>query len=148
MLSKEKEIRFTNEGTVELIVKEYNEIIVYQYAGFWERFLARFLDTLIIIIPQLCIPLVPAWLYWSLQQSSEKERTVGQGVAQIKLMSIDGNKVTFGQATGRFFGNFLNVITFFVGYLLFFTGEKKQCLHDMLSGTIVVKEIGRKKINE
>ncbi|MDE1205306.1 RDD family protein [Tenacibaculum larymnensis] len=148
MLSKEKEIRFTNEGTVELIVKEYNEVIVYQYAGFWERFLARFLDTLIIIIPQLCIPLVPAWLYWSLQQSSEKERTVGQGVAQIKLMSIDGNKVTFGQATGRFFGNFLNVITFFVGYLLFFTGEKKQCLHDMLSGTIVVKEIGRKKINE
>lgn len=148
MLSKEKEIRFTNEGTVELIVKEYNEVIVYQYAGFWERFLARFLDMLIIIIPQLCIPLVPAWLYWSLQQSSEKERTVGQGVAQIKLMSIDGNKVTFGQATGRFFGNFLNVITFFVGYLLFFTGEKKQCLHDMLSGTIVVKEIGRKKINE
>lgn len=143
-----KEVRFTSQGTVELFIKERNEIVVYHYANFGERFLARFLDTLIIIIPQLCIPIVPAWLYWSIQQSNDKQRTIGQGAAQIKLMSVDGEKVSFGQATGRFFANFLNLFTFFIGYIMFFTTDKKQCLHDMLSGTIVVKEIARKNIDD
>lgn len=148
MLKTRNKVRFTNEGTIELTVKETNEIIIYRYADFGERFVARLVDILIIIIPQFCIPLIPGWLYWALQQSSDKERTIGQGVSNIKLMSLDGEKVTFGQATGRFFGNFLNLLTFFVGYFMFFVSEKKQCLHDMVSQTIVVKEIGRKNITE
>jgi len=59
----------------------------------------------------------------------------------IKVIGIRGQKVTFGMATGRFFGNFLNILTFFIGFLMFFMNNKRQCLHDMISGCIVVKQI-------
>ncbi len=121
-----KEIHFTNQNTIELTVEETNEIIVYKYASFSERFLARIVDVFIIIIPQMCIPIVPAWLYWSLLQSGNKQRTIGQGACDIKLMSVDGKKVSFGQATGRFFANFLNLFTFFIGYIMFFTTDKNN----------------------
>ncbi|WP_064967686.1 RDD family protein [Tenacibaculum ovolyticum] len=146
MYTSEKTIRFTNENTIELTIKDTNEIIVYKYASFGERFLARIIDVIIIIIPQFCIPIIPAWLYWSLQQSGDKQRTLGQGACNIQLLSVDGQKVTFGQATGRFFANFLNLFTFLIGYIMFFMTDKKQCLHDSLSETIVVKEIDRKTL--
>jgi len=147
IMNKEKKvIRFTNENTIELTLKDTNEIIVYKYATFGDRFLARLIDIFIVIIPQMCIPLVPAWLYWSLLQSGDKQQTIGQGAFNIKLMSLDGEKVTFGQATGRFFGNLLNLFTFFIGYIMFFTTEKKQCLHDYITETVVVKEVSRKSI--
>ena len=77
-------------------------------------------------------------MYWSLQHSGENQRTVGQNACGIKLMAIEGGKVSFGRATGRFFGNFLNVFTICIGFLLFFMTDKRQCLHDLICGTEVV----------
>lgn len=139
-------IRFTNKDTIELSIKETNEIIVYKYASFGERFLARLLDIFIVILPQVCIPIIPSWLYWSLSHSSNKQRTVGQAAAGIQILSIDGQQVTFGQATGRYFANFLNLFTFFIGYFMFFSSDKKQCLHDSLSGVVVVREFSRRSL--
>ena len=70
-LIEKKDIRFTNLGTVELTNLHTKEVIQYRYADFWERFLARFIDILIIALPQICIPIIPAWLYWSIQQSGD-----------------------------------------------------------------------------
>ena len=145
-LIEKKDIRFTNLGTVELTNLHTKEVIQYRYADFWERFLARFIDILIIALPQICIPIIPAWLYWSIQQSGDSQATIGQSAFNIKVLSIDGKRVNFGQATGRYFGVLLNILTFFIGYLMFFMNDKKQCLHDYIAGTIVVKEIGRKTI--
>lgn len=112
----------------------------YELASFGARFGARLIDMLIIIIPISIIPLLPAWLYWSLMQSGRSQATVGQNALGIKVIGAQGEKVTFGMATGRFFGNFLNVLSFFIGYLLFFMNDKRQCLHDMVSGCVVVKQ--------
>ncbi len=119
------------------------EAVHYEYASFWERLLARFIDVIIITIPNFIIPFIPSWLYWSLQQSSNGQSTVGQKALGIKVISADGQKVTFGQATGRFFANYLNLFTFFIGYFLFFFSDRNQCLHDLLSGCLVVKEVGK-----
>ncbi len=120
-----------------------DETIHYHYASFSERFLARLLDIIIIIIPNTIVPIVPGLLYWGFLQSGNDQATIGQKALGIKVISTDGQKVTFGQAAGRFFGNYLNIFTFFVGYFIFFFSDRKQCLHDLLSGCIVVKEIGR-----
>ena len=124
-------------------IETENELITYQFASFGARLGARLIDTLIIIIPNMIIPIIPAWLYWSLQQSVEDQSTVGQNSFGIKTLSLDGSKISFGQATGRFFGDFLNFLTVYIGYFMIFFNYKRQCLHDFLSGCIVVKEIVR-----
>jgi len=145
---QKNEIRYINPDKVQLLSYNTNEIIEYRYATFGERFLARFLDVLIITIPQFCIPVIPSWLYWALQQSAEKQQTVGQSAMKIQLLSTDGEKIDFGQATGRFFADFLNIFTLFIGYFVFFTSERKQCLHDNLSNVIVVFELSRTTLEE
>jgi len=109
-------------------------------ASFGERLAARIIDVLIIFIPNSIIPIIPAWLYWSLQQSGNSQATVGQRALKIKVVDISGDKVSFGQATGRFFGNFLNILTLFIGYFVFFFNDRNQCLHDLVSNCVVVKD--------
>jgi len=129
-------------------VNNGTEIITYQFANFGERLVARLIDVLIILLPSLIIPIIPSFLYWTLQQSGQHQATVGQRAMSIKVLSLDGGFVTFGQATGRFFANLLNIFTFLVGYFMFFFSSKKQCLHDYMSGCIIVKELHRQLLTE
>ena len=121
-----------------IIINEDGVGVEYKLASFWSRLVARFIDTLIIAIPASFIPILPPWLYWALQHASESQSTVGQKACGIKLMAISGRKIGFGLSTGRFFGNLLNVLSFFIGFFMFFFTNKKQCLHDMICGTVVV----------
>ncbi|MEG0760018.1 RDD family protein [Chryseobacterium sp.] len=136
-------IEYLNDNTIK--VHYQNEIIQYRYANFGERLGARLLDILIIILPSCIFPLVAGWLYFALLQSSNEQQTVGQKAAGIKLISTDGTKIDFGQATGRFFANILNGLTLFIGYLMFFFNPRNQCLHDNLAGTLVVSELRRER---
>lgn len=120
------------------------EVVYYTFASFGERMLGRFIDVLIVIIPSILIPILPAWIYWSVLLSGEKQSTIGQRVMGIKTLSLDGEYITFWQATGRFFGNILNAF-FGIGILMFFFSSKNQCLHDNISDCIVVKELTRKQ---
>ncbi len=139
-----RKIQYLPNNTIQLHTG--NEIINYRFANFGERFIARLLDVLIIIIPTMCLPLIGNWLYFALQQSGDNQQTIGQKALNIKILSEDGEKVTFGQATGRFFANILNLLTLYFGYLMFFFTKRNQCLHDVLSSTIVVKELNRQKL--
>lgn len=138
-------IEYFQDKTLKLYTR--NEVIYYRYANFGERLGARVIDVLILFIPALLIPLLPSWLYFALLHSSENQQTVGQKALNIKLLSIDGMKVHFGQSTGRFFANLLNVLTLFIGYLMMLLNPKSQCLHDMLASTIVVSEIRREPLH-
>lgn len=131
---------------VKSITLEINDKIVnYKLASFKERFLARLFDTLIVGI--FFIPIFPAWLYYSILQSGKLQATIGQRALGIKVVSISKNNVSFGQATGRFFAYFLNIVTFGYGFLKFFYSDNSQCLHDDLSNILVVKsELPRIKL--
>lgn len=123
-----------------ITISTYDEEVTYELASFVERLAARIIDVLIIIIPNTILPLVAGWLYWALQQGGKPQATVGQKALGIKVVDLNGNKVEFPQATGRFFANILNVLTIFLGYFMFFLNDKNQCLHDYLSNVVVVKE--------
>lgn len=109
------------------------------YASFAERLAARLIDALILIIPSVFIPFIVPWLYFALQEGSEKGATVGKRVMGIRVLSTEGRPIGFGTATGRFFGNLLNLFTMLIGYLLMFFNARNQCLHDMITSTVVVK---------
>ena len=114
--------------------------ITYELASFGCRLLARIIDVIVIIIPNSIIPILPAWLYWAFQQSGKSQATVGQKTVNIKVIDISGDNISFGQASGRFFGFFINIVTFFLGFFMFFFNDKNQCLHDYISNCAVVKE--------
>ncbi|WP_262148221.1 RDD family protein [Chryseobacterium foetidum] len=136
-------IEYLNDNTIKVYYE--NEIVQYRFANFGERLGARLLDVLVIILPAMLILVLPGWLYFSLMHSGTDQQTLGQKAANIKLLSTDGMKVNFGQATGRFFVNILNVMTFFIGFFMFFFNRRNQCLHDSISSTIVVSELRRER---
>jgi uncharacterized RDD family membrane protein YckC/Tfp pilus assembly major pilin PilA len=80
-----------------------------------------------------------AWLYKALFESSAWQATLGKKLFSIKVTDLNGNRIGFGQATGRFFAQLLSQISFTIGYLMAAFTERRQALHDMIAGTLVVK---------
>ena len=86
----------------------------------------------------VCMAGVISWLYWSLMESSAKQATLGKMALGIKVTDLNGNRIGFGKATGRFFGKILSGIILDIGFIMAGFTEKKQGLHDMIAGTLVV----------
>ena len=79
------------------------------------------------------------WLYFALMESSDKQGTLGKMAFNIKVTDLNGNKISFGRATGRTFGKFLSMIILGVGYLMAGWTKRKQALHDMMADCLVIK---------
>ncbi len=136
------------------------------YAGFWLRFVAAIVDGILVKIISFIVGLVAAaalatggpqaarsagplvgligictaWLYFALLESSGRQATFGKSMLSIKVTDLEGNRVSFGQATGRYFGKIISVLILMIGYMMAGWTEKKQALHDMLASCLVVRE--------
>lgn len=89
-----------------------------------------------------CIRFVVVWLYFALMESSARQATLGKIAIGIVVTDDRGRRISFARATGRFFGKLLSNLTFLIGYLLAAFTEKKQALHDLIAGTLVVRKAG------
>ncbi|MEE4452535.1 RDD family protein [Novosphingobium resinovorum] len=79
------------------------------------------------------------WLYFALMESSRLQATVGKLAVGVVVTDLDGQRLTFLRASGRFFAKLLSYATFFIGFIMIaFTG-RKQGLHDFIAGTLVYK---------
>ena len=87
------------------------------------------------------IPLIwiGSWLYESLLTSSSWQGTIGKRILRLKVTDQAGNRVSFGRATGRFFGKILSGMIMNVGYIMVAFTERKQGLHDIIAGTVVTR---------
>lgn len=85
------------------------------------------------------ISIISTWLYFALLHSSAWQATIGKKLLNLKVTDIDGQRLKFGRATGRFFvKTFLSGILL-IGYVLALLTEKNQSLHDLIAKTIVTK---------
>jgi len=125
--------------------------VVSAYAGFWKRFGAWIIDELIIWAVSCILIIVSlgffypfgiilGWLYFALMESSEKQATLGKMALGIVVTDMDGKRISFGRATGRYFGKILSVVILLIGYIMIAFTDKKQGLHDMLANTLVVNK--------
>ena len=55
------------------------------------------------------------WLYFAIMESSKQQGTVGKMVLKIKVTDMDGNQISFGRATGRFFGKIVSGLILMIG---------------------------------
>jgi uncharacterized RDD family membrane protein YckC len=85
------------------------------------------------------IPLVNL-IYHIVMESSPKQATYGKQILRIKVCDMEGNPIDGGKATGRNFCKLFSNLTLGIGYLISFFNKQQQCLHDMMAGTLVVKE--------
>ena len=83
---------------------------------------------------------VMGWLYFSLMESSKTQATLGKMALNLKVTDLEGNRISFGRATGRYFGKIVSGMILYIGYILAGLTEKKQALHDMMAGCLVVRE--------
>ncbi len=73
-------------------------------------------------------------------ESSPNQATLGKMALSLKVTDMNGERVTFGRATGRHFGKYVSAIILLIGFMMAGWTAKKQALHDMMAGTLVVKE--------
>ena len=82
--------------------------------------------------------IVLAWLYSALMESSKYQATLGKMVLGIAVTDMNGQRVSFARATGRHFGKWVSSLILGIGYLMIAFTEKKQGLHDIMAGCLVV----------
>jgi uncharacterized RDD family membrane protein YckC len=86
------------------------------------------------------VSLVFTWLYHALMESSEWQATVGKKVLGLVVTDMAGQRVSFWRATARHFAKIItNMVPAFIGYIMAGFTEKKQALHDMLAGCLVLR---------
>lgn len=90
----------------------------------------------------ISIPIIMNWLYFAYFESGERQATLGKRALDLYVVDVNGGQITFGQASGRFFGKFVSSLCLLIGYLIQPFTEKKQALHDLMAGTLVVKRRG------
>ena len=79
-------------------------------------------------------------LYWSLMESSKYQATVGKLALGIRVTDLDGNSLDFVKALIRNICKIISQMILFIGFIMAGFTEKKQGLHDIIAGTLVVKK--------
>jgi uncharacterized RDD family membrane protein YckC len=130
-----------------------------EYAGFWRRFAAWLIDYLLVaIVTGILVAILGAiggdagigfgyilsilitLGYWAVLESSSNQATVGKMALGIQVTDLQGNRISFWRALGRTLAKILSGLILLIGYIMAAFTEKKQGLHDMIAGTLVVKK--------
>jgi len=86
------------------------------------------------------VSLLLTWLYHALMESSEWQATLGKKVLGLVVTDMAGRRVSFGRATGRHFAKIITQhVPAFIGYIMAGFTERKQALHDMIAGCLVLR---------
>ena len=86
------------------------------------------------------VSLILTWLYHALMESSVWQATLGKRALGLVVTDMAGQRVSFGRSTGRHFGKIItNLVPAFIGYIMAGFTERKQALHDMMAGCLVLR---------
>ncbi|MCC6651167.1 MAG: RDD family protein [Candidatus Eisenbacteria bacterium] len=144
-----------------------------EYAGFWRRLTGMLVDGLLLFFPEailrvlLGLPVLSyedqwgdsrvllaegttflmAVLYCSLLECSGAQGSLGQQLLGIRVTDVQGRRIGFGRAVGRQFGKILSILLCCCGYAFQLWNHKRQTLHDMMSGCVVVRARGPEEMS-
>jgi uncharacterized RDD family membrane protein YckC len=134
------------------------------YAGFWIRFVAKFLDVLILCLPFIMVlflvsnsqarsgtpngfdslPLMLQFCFFLIQIAyqifflGKYGATLGKMACKIMVVTADGGRIGYGRATGRCFAEILSCMVCYIGYIIVAFDSQKRALHDHICSTRVV----------
>lgn len=138
-------------------------------ASFWRRLGAYLLDAVVVFLvtsvavelvlggqpPTDVDPLAPgamdvlwpfyavngavAWLYFAGMESSQLQATIGKHLLGLEVTDEQADPISFLRATGRYFGKLLSALPLGLGFLMIFSSERNQALHDHLASCLVLE---------
>jgi len=129
-----------------------SEVVALSYGGFWRRVGATVIDGLIFVLinglfyagaaateeAASGFGIIAGLVYEVGMTASRFQGTLGKLALGIRVVDLDGRRVTPARALGRWFAKILSALLFCVGYLMVAFTDRKRALHDMLAGTLVV----------
>lgn len=97
-----------------------------------------FISTIVFL---LVVILVLAWIYEAGMEGSKYQATLGKMALGLFVTDLQGRPLSFAHASGRFFaGAITRLIPLGIGYAMAGFTEKKQALHDMIAGCLVLRK--------
>ena len=88
----------------------------------------------------ILIAVLGGWLYSAYCESSEWQATPGKKVLNLIVTDLNGNRISFGRASGRYFSKMITaLIPLGIGYIMAGFTERKQALHDMIASCLVLR---------
>ncbi|MBW4890983.1 RDD family protein [Mucilaginibacter sp. HMF5004] len=94
---------------------------------------------MIFLLGLIVIPLLN-FIYHILMEGSAKQATYGKILLKIRVCNEDGSPIDYSKAAARNLAKIVSNGTLFLGYIICFFNKKQQCLHDMIAGTLVMKD--------
>jgi len=87
------------------------------------------------------LPLLPlyCWCYFAGLESGPLQATFGKLATGLYVTDNNGERVSFARASGRYFGKWLSNAFQLIFYGLAGWTTKKQALHDMMAGCLVLR---------
>jgi uncharacterized RDD family membrane protein YckC len=82
---------------------------------------------------------VGSWLYCAFAESSSWRATMGKRIMGLQVITTEGARVSFGQATVRHFMKFLSFFCLTIGFLMSGWTRRRQALHDMPCDVLVIR---------
>jgi uncharacterized RDD family membrane protein YckC len=136
------------------------------YAGFWVRFAAAVLDSVVLMLFAIAIGvlltlvwmllgygvaslreaawtnllgLALSWLYFALLESGPRCATYGKRALHLQVLAApDLTRIGFVRASARWIARFLSTFLLLIGYLMQPFTPRKRALHDYIAGTVVI----------
>jgi len=112
------------------------------YGGFWGRFAAAIVDTLAMLI----VLFTPMAIYYGEAYFNSDGGFAGPldflvtFVAPIVITIHTGNAITTKQAIIRYLGYLVSALPLGLGFLWIAFDQSKRGWHDMMAGTVVIKQ--------
>ena len=138
------------------------DLNVVQYAGFWSRFFATILDSIIqvlLLVPIVLLifgrevltdptimdspfgyamnyglPLVYVVLFWKYKSATPGKMMMGISIVDA---TTGGNPST-ARLVVRYLGYYVCILTLFIGFIWIAFDKRKQGFHDKLANTVVI----------
>ena len=100
------------------------------------------------IVLILFISAIASWLYWGLFESSAWQATLGKKALGIVVTDLEGRRISFGRASGRFWAGrgvssipYLGGTYFLIDCICVGFTAKKQAIHDMIASCLVLRKL-------
>jgi uncharacterized RDD family membrane protein YckC len=117
------------------------------YAGIGRRFFAQFIDGLLLSLvfgmgfggPLIIMGVV--WVaYQALLESSTLQATVGKLLLGIVVTDTNGQRIGLPVAAVRAMSKVLSGVLLMNGYIMALFTARRQALHDLIAGTLVLRK--------
>ncbi|WFB50461.1 RDD family protein [Vibrio coralliilyticus] len=136
-----------------------------EYAGFWIRFAASLIDTVLLLL--LITPLMH-WVYGEVYWSSDdfllggwdlvlnwicpliatvafwvyRSATPGKMALKLEVLDADtGHRLTLSKSVIRYLAYYISAIPLCLGFIWIAFNGKKQGWHDLIANTVVVRKV-------